>query len=139
MDLVKASWLGTAVFAVSATLSVAFDGLRVVGVVVALALFAVGIVAFLMAFAIGVERSRLEEVTVPGLFFLSGSTPTRVRRLLLGAVFVQTVIAFTSASLRPFTSVAFGILVPMYGLGVAGLWAARHGTFALNAAGKSHE
>ena len=26
-------------------------------------------------------------------------------------------------------AVAFGILVPMYGLGMAGLWAARHGEF----------
>jgi hypothetical protein len=25
---------------------------------------------------------------------------------------------------------AFGILTPLYGLGIAGLWGARHGTFA---------
>jgi len=42
---------------------------------------------------------------------------------------VQTVVAITTASMRPFTAQAFGILVAMLGLGLGGLWAARHGVF----------
>jgi hypothetical protein len=52
-----------------------------------------------------------------------------VRRHLTAALAVQVAAALTVASLRPFTSAAFAILVPMYGLGLAGLWGARHGRF----------
>ena len=34
-----------------------------------------------------------------------------------------------AASIRPFTEVAFGILAPMFGLGLMALWGGRHGTF----------
>jgi len=135
--MIRASWIGTGVFVVASALAVASSSLRPVLVVVSIALFAVGVVTFLLAFLAGVERSRHELVTVPGLFFLSGSVPKRVRRLLLGSLFVEVVVAFTAASLRPFTSVAFGILVPMYGLGVAGFWAARHGTFPPRTTGQT--
>ena len=35
--------------------------------------------------------------------------------------------------IRPFTPLAFGILVPMLGLGLIALWGARHGTFPARA------
>ncbi len=127
--LIAASWIGTAVFTVSAVLSVLTSAMRAVGVVVALALFAVGCVVFLKAFFEAVERSRTEEIAVSNLYFLSGSAPKAVRWHLLGSTAVQVVVSFATASVRPFTAVAFGILVPMYGLGMAGLWAARHGEF----------
>lgn len=128
-SVVVGAWTGTGVFVVSAVLSTLVSSLRIVGVVVALALFAAGCLAFLSAFAAAVERSRTEEIGIGGLYFLAGSAPTSVRWHLLGALAVQVVTAFTTASIRPFTAVAFGILVPMYGLGMAGLWAARHGHF----------
>ena len=34
-----------------------------------------------------------------------------------------------AAGLEPFTSLAFGVLVPMFGLAQAGLWGARYGHF----------
>jgi len=43
---------------------------------------------------------------------------------------VEVVAAIVSASIRPFTPMAFGFLVPVYGLGLCGLWGARYGTFA---------
>jgi hypothetical protein len=43
---------------------------------------------------------------------------------------VQIALAVLTASLRPFTPLAFGVLVPVYGLGLMGLWGARHGVFA---------
>ena len=55
--------------------------------------------------------------------------PNDVRIRLLGALGVQSVTAVTVAAVRPFTTAAFAVLVPMFGLGLNGLWAARHGTF----------
>jgi hypothetical protein len=31
---------------------------------------------------------------------------------------------------RPYTEVAFGILAPMFGLGLMAMWGGRHGVFA---------
>jgi hypothetical protein len=42
---------------------------------------------------------------------------------------VQVVVALVTAIARPFTGLAFGILVPVFGLGLAGLWGARRGSF----------
>lgn len=127
--LVEATWAGTFVFVVASALAVTWSGLRPVGVTVSLALFSLGCVAFLWAFAIAVDRSRIDAIGIGGLYFLAGSAPAAVRRHMMGALAVQTVVSIVAASIRPFTPVAFGILVPMYGLGLAGLWAARHGTF----------
>ena len=128
--IILLAWVGTALFVATAVLSAATSSMRAVGVVTALALFGVGVVVFLVAYARAVNRSRTEEIAVAGLFFFAGgSAPKRVRLHLMGALAVQVVAAFATASARPFTAVAFGILVPMYGLGMAGLWAATHGTF----------
>ena len=64
-----------------------------------------------------------------GLVFLSDCAPAAVRRKLLGATGVQVVAALVTASIRPFTSLAFGVLAPVFGLGLQCLWAARHGDF----------
>jgi hypothetical protein len=53
-----------------------------------------------------------------------------VRAALLGSLAVEVVVALATAAARPYTSVASGILVPVYGLALCGLWAARHGRFA---------
>jgi hypothetical protein len=52
-----------------------------------------------------------------------------VRTNLLGALAAQVAVAVLTASVRPYTTLAFGTLVPVYGLGLCGLWAARHGSF----------
>jgi hypothetical protein len=41
----------------------------------------------------------------------------------------QVVVAVATAAARPFTTLAFGVLVPVFGVGLNGLWAARHGRF----------
>ncbi|CAN5695869.1 hypothetical protein BH20ACT2_BH20ACT2_13910 [soil metagenome] len=129
--IIRASLAGTALFTITASVGAALpDIFGVPSAVVAGALFVVGCGAFLWAFAIAVGRSRAEAIGVGGLYLLVGSAPRQVQRLLLGAVAAQAVVALVTASVRPFTSLAFGILVPMLGLGLAGLWAARHGTFA---------
>jgi hypothetical protein len=52
-----------------------------------------------------------------------------VQVLLLSSFAVQVVFGLIAASIRIYTPVAFGLLVPMYGLGLAGLWGATYGTF----------
>lgn len=128
--ILLASWVGTGLFALSAIAAVVAEGLRAPAVVVALTMFGLGIVLFLYAYAIAVRRSRTAEIGIGGLFFLAGDTaPKRVKLALLGALTVQVLVAFATAAARPFTSLAFGILVPVYGLALCGLWASRHGRF----------
>jgi hypothetical protein len=86
-------------------------------------------VIFGLAYARAVQRSRSDELHLAGLFFLAGSAPRDVQRSLLGAMVVQLVVGVGAASLRPFTPLAFGTLVPVFGLAVAALWSATHGTF----------
>jgi hypothetical protein len=128
--IVRASWVGTGVFAVTAILGVAVPHpLAVPAAVVAFALFAAGCVVFVWAYVVAVARSRTDEISVMGLYLLSGSAPRPVRVRLLGAVGAQSAVALATASARPYTIAAAGILVPVYGLGLCGLWAARYGTF----------
>ena len=138
-QIVRADVIGTAAFVVSATLAaMLFTGpTRVVGVVVALTLFAAGVFAFLWSYITAVNRSRTDNIAVAQLYFLvSGSTPRAVRRVMLSALTVQVVVAFTTAIARSRTdgragsTLAFGILVPMFGLGLNGLWCSKHGSFA---------
>jgi hypothetical protein len=128
--IIVASFAGTGAFVAAATVAAVFpdrfarsvayfDG----------ALFAIGVFAFLWAYWAAVQRSRTDDVSVAGVYLLMGSTPRVVRFRLLLALAVEVVAALTTALIRPDTPVAFGVLVPMFGLGLAGLWGARHGTF----------
>ena len=101
-----------------------------VAVTWSLLLFVAGSVAFLWAIVVAAGRSRDEEVTLAGLVWLTGAAPAPVARVLRAAVITQTVVAFVTAGVRPFTALAFGILAPMFGLGCLAWWAARHGWFA---------
>lgn len=133
MTIQQASWWGSALFAVTAVAAAASpDGpLKVPALVVAVGLFLAGCVAFFAGYARAVQRSRLDLIGVSDLFFMGGGVaPRGVRRSLLGAFGFQVVVALATAIARPYTSLAAGILVPVYGLGLCGLWGARHGTFA---------
>ena len=132
--IVKASWAGTALLVLAALLAVAVKDAGVVVLVVSLVLFAGGSVAFVAALMKGADRSRREELFLAGVFFLSGAPPA-VRRHLLGSLAVEVVVALTAAGVRPNTSVAFGVLAPIWGQGLAGLWGARYGTFPARAPG----
>lgn len=98
-------------------------------VVVSGVLFALGVALLLWGYAAGVVRSKDEQVTLGGLFFLSGTAPPVVRFRLRVAFAVQVVLAVAAASIRPYTAVAFAVLAPTLGLGAMAAWAARHGTF----------
>lgn len=128
-SIILASWLGTAAFTVTAVGADLVAGLRVLALTVAATLFLAGCAVFIVAYLRAIGRSRTDAISVIGLFFLSGSAPRSVRRNLLGSLAVQIVVAIVTASIRPYTSLAAGTLVPVYGLGLCGLWASRYGTF----------
>jgi hypothetical protein len=137
--IVRGNAVGTAVFVVTAVLAAVFftTALQWVGAITALALFAIGVFCFLWAYVHAVQRSREDDITVTGLYFLAGSpTPSPIRRPMLALLAVQvlTAAATTSARLEgpdgdPGSSLAVGFLVPMLGFGLNGLWAALHGQF----------
>jgi hypothetical protein len=131
VSIVRASVIGTAVFAAAALAGVVKpDPLDRVALIVSLLLFLAGCVLFFWGYAIAVTRSRTDEISVAGLFFLAGgSAPRDVQRVLLASSVAEVVIAFAAAAARPFSPLAFAILAPLYGLACTGLWAARHGTF----------
>ena len=128
--MIRASWLGTAVFTVTATAGAIDPHLFLLpAVVVSLCLFFAGLVVFGWSFAVAVSRSRRDEISVAGLYALSGSAPTPVKVRLFGSLVVEVVVALTTAGVRVNSPLAFGVLVPLYGLALAGLWSARYGTF----------
>jgi hypothetical protein len=112
---------------------VAPDSIGLVAAAWSLGMFVVGCGLFLRAFAIAVGRSRADVIGVDGLFFLTGAAPKPVRHRFLSLLAVQSLVSIGAAAARPFTAVAFGVLAPMFGLGIQGLWSARHGRFASRA------
>lgn len=128
----------TAVFvAVTGIGVVVFDDLwRGVVVVVDLALFAVGVVTFILGYFAAVSRSRTEEISVVGAFLLAGEVAPRSTRIAMWSCLgTQVVVGIAGAIARgttdgqPGSVLAFGVLVPMLGIGLNGWWAGRHGTF----------
>jgi uncharacterized membrane protein len=143
--IVRADVIGTVVFAATAIYAAAVFSTTAqwVGAITAMALFAVGVFAFLWSFWNAVQRSRTEQIGVMQMYLLLGEpTPSRVRRVMLLMLAVQIAVALTTAFARseaedgtPGTSLAVGILVPMFGLGLNGLWCAFHGVFPPRRAG----
>lgn len=121
------SWGTTALFAaITIPVALGASALEGVAIAVSLALFAASLVVWTYAFGLAVVRTtRGDDVTVPGLFFLSaGAAPRAVRRHLMGSLTVSVVVAIATVKANPFSA-----LVPMLALGLPGLWGARHGTF----------
>jgi hypothetical protein len=137
--IVRVNVVGTVIFVATAVFAAAVFSTTAqwVGASTAMALFAVGVFAFLWGFWNAVQRSRDEEVSVTQLYMLLGAgTPKDVRRTMLLMLGIQVVAAFGTAIWRidgpdgsPGSSLAVGLLVPMFGLGLNGLWAAYHAEF----------
>jgi hypothetical protein len=127
--VVRAGIVGTAVFLAAAVAALADSSLELGTVIVDLLLFAGGVIAFLWAYAVAIRRSREVLIGIGGLYFLQSSAPRSIQFRLLGALAIQVAGAFATAGVRPFSGLAFGVLVPVWGLGLCGLWAARYGTF----------
>ena len=125
--IIEASLAGTALFAATilpANARVEF--FQVPAAVVSLVLFAMSIPLALVALAKAALRTARQEdrIAVGSLFFLQGSAPRPVRRLLLGSLLVSLIVSAVAAAREP-----FGILVPVFPLSLCAQWAARHGRF----------
>lgn len=137
--LVKCNLALTGLFvAMSIVAAVTFTSpWKTVGVVVSLGCFSVGIVVFLWGYWTAVQRSRTDNISVAALYFLvDNCAPQSVARLMNSALGVQVVVAVATAISRTTTdgragsTLAFGVLAPMMGLGLNGLWGATYGSFA---------
>lgn len=133
--IVRTDLAGTAAFLLAGGAGAL--GARSVMIAVSLLLFAVGVAGFLWSFFVAAERSRVDEIGVANLYLLTGPTaPRPVKRAMALALAVQVVaclvfgaIGFSGLADDEVNPMAFGILVPMFGMGLNGLWAARHGAF----------
>ena len=136
--IVRSNILFTGVFTVL-TLVAAWlftPGLRVMIVAVDLALFAIGCFAFILSYFSAVQRSRTDEISVAGLFALTGGVaPRRITMVMNSCLSAQVVVGLIGTIVRSSTdgragsTLAFGVLVPIFGLGLNGLWSSRLGVF----------
>lgn len=93
-------------------------------------LFFVGGGIFLLGFWNAVQRSKAEIVNLPVLLgFDSGAIAPTKRWRLWAPLLITTVVSIAGATFRPFTQQAFGILAPLFGLGVIALWTSRFARF----------
>lgn len=124
--IIEWSWGGTLLFAATAIPATLGAKVGYLAVMVSLALFGASIPLSLYALGKGAVRTAREEdrITVSGLFWMKGSTPKPVRRLLLGSLWASVLIICFTAAAEP-----FGVLVPVYPMSLGALWAAKHGTF----------
>jgi hypothetical protein len=138
--LVRTDVIGTAVFVVAVAVGIPLHDERPVQVtfaVISMLLFTIGAAGCLWAYVSALERSRTDEIGVANLYLLTGPTaPTPVKRTMSIALAVQVALALTGAivgaaglSGNQVNALAFGILVPMFGLAMNALWAVRHGQF----------
>ena len=127
----RASWIGTGVFVATAVAAAAVPStFEPEALAVAAALFTAGLALFVWGFFVVAGASRTKEMELSEVWFLMGRpTPPKVRLSLLGSLAVEAVVGLATAAARPYTSLAFGVLVPVYGLALCGLWAGRHGAF----------
>ena len=90
-----------------------------------MALFFVSLVIWCWALAAAIARTaRGDDVQVTTLFLMEGKVPGAARWSLYGAFAVCLAITVGTAAANP-----FGVLVPMYPLGLIGLWGAKHGVY----------
>ncbi len=138
--LVRSNLVLTIAFVVAVVAGIGGGGNRITQVLIAVVsfvVFAVGIAASLWAYVSALDRSRTDELGVANLYLLTGATaPPAVKRPMLGALAMQTIAGITGAAIGAsglqegdLNPLAFGVLAPMLGIGMNGLWAVRYGSF----------
>lgn len=138
--VIRLDLAGTAVFLIALAIAVPSKAHRFAQFLiggVSMVLFAIGVATTLWAYTRALDRSRVEEVGVANLFLLTGDTAApRVKRAMSAALVVQVVAALGGAWIGvvgldkgQLNALAFGVLVPMFGIGMNGVWAARHGSY----------
>jgi hypothetical protein len=102
------------------------DAAEIATLVVSAVMFLGGCAAFAVGFVRAAGRSRYEVLDLAGLFYLTGSASPPNRRRFLGLWFAQIAIAAASVvAVRP----PFGVMAPVWGIGLTTIWTSRHGSF----------
>jgi hypothetical protein len=138
--VVRLDLVGTAAFLIALAIAVPLRTHRFAQFLiggVSMVLFATGVATTLWAYTRALDRSRVEEVGVANLYLLTGHTaPKIVGRTMSMALVVQVLAALGGAWVGvvgldkgELNALAFGVLVPMFGIGMNGVWAARHGSY----------
>jgi len=147
-SVLRANEILTGLFVITAVIAViAFSNpWKVIAATVALVCFSVGVVVFLWGYWTAVQRSRYDNIAVASMYFLiDNCAPKALARRMNILLVVQVVASIATALMRsstdgkPGSTLAFGILVPVLGLGLNGLWAALHGEFSPRNQGSTPE
>lgn len=136
--LVRADVVGTLVAAAAGVLAlVSSDLAKFVLVPVAAVAGGVGLVTFVWSYFRAVGRSRQDEISVSQLYGVAGKVaPPGVKRRLQWSLWAQVIIAivvmfvgFQRTEPQEFNWAATIIVLPLFGMGLNGVWVALHGTF----------
>ncbi len=138
--LIRGNVVGTVIFVAVVAISIPLRDERSAQILVgavSMVLFAIGAVGCLWAYVSALERSRVDEIGVANLYLLTSRTaPPKVKLLMSALLATQVVVALGGAIIgavgltgSQVNALAFGILVPMFGLGMNSLWAVRHGAY----------
>jgi hypothetical protein len=129
--ILRGDAIGTGAFVIATTAGMVSRSWMGLTAVVSVVLFMIGMAAMLMAFARAVQRSRTEAIGMGGLYFLAGdAAPGVIRRPFNVLLAVQVIVGFVGAGSRLYSAMATCVLVPVFGIGMAGLWGSRFGAFA---------
>jgi hypothetical protein len=125
--VIWSAWIGTAVFVVATAAAAVVPSARIPAVVVDLVLLIGGSGLYLWGWGVAAGRSRENEISLWNLILLEDVAPRPVRVRLLGALAVQVIVAAATCWIT--AALAFGWLVPMWGLAHCEYWGARYGVF----------
>lgn len=127
--LLWADAVGTVALVAVTILASVWDGdtAELINLAVSAVLFLGGSLAFTVGFVLAAGRSREDFIHLAGLFYLTGTAPKAVRRAFLGLWYVQIATAIASVfTIQP----PFGVMAPIWGIGLITWWTAAHGRFS---------
>jgi hypothetical protein len=125
--IVKSAWAGTLLFVAATAVAVVVPAARIPVVVVDLVLFLGGAGLYLWGWGVAAGRSRENEISLWNLLLLEDVAPRPIRIRLLGALGIQVLVAAATCWIT--SALAFGWLVPVWGLAHCEYWGARYGVF----------
>ena len=136
--VVRADIIGTVLIAAVGALGLVSEALaRSLLVPVSSVAAAAGVIAFVWSYFRAVSRSRDHEISVSQLYGVAGKVaPPGVKRRLQWCLWGQVVVAvavtaigFSQTEPQEFNWPAVIIVVPLYGMGLNGVWVSCFGTF----------
>lgn len=136
--IVRADAVGTALALVAGVLAVvSADLAKFLLVPVVAVLGVVGLVTFVWSYFRAVGRSRESEISVSQLYAVAGSVaPPAVKRRLQWSLWAQVILAiavmfigFQRTKPEEFNWAATIIVLPLFGMGLNGVWVSLHGSF----------